>query len=90
MESATMSLDAVIETYFDVQNLIFDTVWKFQKQYGGDFEEMVAESNLIYMKCFLSHSPNKAQFSTWLRFRLWKGLIDFKRFIRAQENNFWF
>ncbi len=87
MESAIITLDATTETYRDIRNLIFDTVWKFQKQYGGDFDEMVAEANLIYMKCFISHNPNKSRFSTWLRFHLWKGLIDFKRFIR-EENKY--
>ncbi len=87
MSSAIITLDAATETYFDIKKLIFDTVWKFQQQNGGDFEEMVAESNLIYMKCFISHNPNKGQFSTWLRFHLWHGLIDFRRFIR-EENKY--
>jgi len=87
MSSTIITLDATTETYFDIQNLIFDTVWKFQRQNGGDFDEMVAEANLIYMKAFLSHNPNKSQFSTWLRFALWKGLIDFRRFIR-EENRY--
>ncbi len=87
MELAPITLDATTETYFDVQNLIFDTVWKFQRQNGGDFDEMVAEANLIYMKCFISHNPNESQFSTWLRFTLWKGLINFRRFIR-EENKY--
>ena len=87
MPSATITLDATTETYWDIKNLIFDTVWKFQQRYGGDFDEMVAEANLIYIQAFLSHNPNKSQFSTWLRFILWKGLIDFKRFIREENKH---
>ncbi len=85
MESTIITLDATTETYWDIRNLIFDTVWKFQQQYGGDFDEMVAEANLIFIKYFLSHNSDTSQFSTWLHFGLWKGLIDFKRFIREQN-----
>ena len=83
MESTIITLDATTETYWDIRNLIFDTVWKFQQQYGGDFDEMVAESNLIYMKCFISYNPDKSQFSTWLCKKIRGGLFD--RFIRKEN-----
>ena len=87
MISTTLEMDAVTETFYDVRKLIYGTVWQFQKQHGGDFDEMVAEANLIYIKAFMSHNPSKGKFSTWLCFCLGKGLIDFRRFIR-EENRY--
>ncbi len=79
MKLAPITLDATTETYFDIKNLIFDTVWKFQRQHGGDFDEMVAEANLIYIKAFISHDPDRAQFTTWLYTILQRKLLDIQR-----------
>lgn len=68
--------DAITETYQDIQNLIYDVVWKFKKAHGGDFDEMVSEANVIYMDAYLNHNPNRANFTSWLYRKLIWGLSE--------------
>jgi len=78
--NATMTLreDALTETYYDVEKLIYDICWKFKGIYGGDFEELAAEANLAYIKAFNKFDGSKGKFSTWLHFTIWKRLLNFR------------
>ncbi len=67
---------ALQETYKEMELLVYDTVHKFRRRYGGDFEELNSEANLIFMKACSTYNPEKGQFSTWLVFLLRNGLID--------------
>ena len=69
-----MNKIAVEQTYMDVENLIRKTVWKFQKKYGGEFDELFAQANLIYMLAYNDYERGRSQFTTWLHFRIIKGL----------------
>ncbi len=81
-----MTRDARTETYQDIQNLIYDVVWKFKRAYGGDFDEMISKANMIFMEAFFSHQQKKASFSTWLHDRLWWGLMDHYRKTRLEKD----
>lgn len=86
MESA-LRRDALTETYFDLENLIYDCVWRFREKYGGDFESLLAEANLLYVVAFDSYNETKGALSTWVYFCIKKGLLDFiKR--RRQVNRY--
>ena len=78
----TLRKDILNETYRDVENLIYSIVWKFQKRHGGDFEELNAEANLLFIKANDSFNKSKANFSTWLNFTIWYGLLDFQNMLR--------
>jgi DNA-directed RNA polymerase specialized sigma24 family protein len=67
---------AITETYLEVEKLIFDTVHRFIRLYGGDFEEYVAESNVVYMKVYEAFDPERGAFSTLLVTSIWNRLID--------------
>lgn len=68
---------AVTETYEDVRLLIFDTVHKFHRSYGGDFEELVGDAHLIFMEVYNNFDPGRGtKFSTWLRLKIWYGLLE--------------
>ena len=75
METLTLQQDVINETYNDMKNLIARTVWKFKKTYEIEFEEYLAEANLLFLKAVKSHSK-KAQLSTWVVTRIWYGLLD--------------
>ncbi len=77
--------DALTEVYIDVEDLIYSTVWNFKARYGGDFDELKAEANLIYVLVFDSHNESKGAFSTWLYFCIWKGLLDFLNEVRKKD-----
>jgi len=82
---ATLSQDAIAETYNDMQGLISKAAWKFYEKYGGDFEEWRAEANLTFIQTYNSHRKNKAQLSTWLYFCIWKSLLSYSRILYKQN-----
>jgi len=86
MKATPLSLqrDALTETFSDVQNLINKTCWDFYKRYGGDFEEWQAEANLAFVQIHSTHKKHKGQFSTWLRFCIWKSLLSHARRLYKQ------
>jgi len=77
--SSLIMKDALTETYQDIQNLIYDTVWKFKRANGGDFDDMISTANVIYMEAFFSYDASRASFSTWLHTKVWKGLLEYQR-----------
>lgn len=81
----TLKHNALTETYIDVEKLIYATVWKFKRKFGGDFEELVAEANFIYVLAFDSYKESRAAFTTWLCFCIWRGLQNHIRFIREKN-----
>lgn len=74
--------DIVEDAYCIVENLIRRICWKFQKRYGGEFEEWLSEANEIFMEAFHNHDGTKSAFITWLYYRLNWGLYD-----RLRERN---
>jgi len=84
METLTLQREALTETYNDTENLINKTVYQFYKRYGGDFEELQAEANLIFIQIYNSYKKHRSRFSTWLCFCIWKGLLDCKNKLYRQ------
>ena len=64
--NAILQKEILTETYEDVKDLIAKIVWNFQTTHGGDFEELLAEANLIFVLAFDTHDETEAQLSTWL------------------------
>lgn len=67
---------ATTRTLKDYRGTINAAVNSVHANYGGDKEEMRNEALLIYMKAYLSHDADKARFSTWLYFKVYKGLLE--------------
>jgi len=80
----TLQKNAITETYYDMQNLINKIVWRFYKRYGGDFEDIKAEANFLFIQAYNTHKKQKGRFSTWLYFRTWKGLLDYHKTLYQQ------
>lgn len=75
------------ETYMDVHLLLCDIVHKFQSKHGGDYEELKSEANYLFLLAYDSYKDAKSQFSTWVYFRVWKGLLDYwKKEIKLRKN----
>ena len=75
MGTLILQQDVMNETYNDMKNLIAQTVWRFKNIYGIEFEEYLAEANLLFLKAVKSHS-NKSQLSTWIVTNIWYGLLN--------------
>jgi hypothetical protein len=82
----TTSVNPVEQTYLDVELLIKTTVHKFQRQYGGDFDDMMGEANLVYMKAYMTYNSSKAVFSTWLCNCIWNKLLN-NMIMKYREKN---
>lgn len=74
MTTVTLRKNTMTKTYEDVRNLIFETCWRFQKGHGGDIEELIAEANKLFILAYNSYDSEKSQFTTWLVFKIKKGL----------------
>lgn len=52
--------------YEDYQKMIANQAWKWASKSGQDFEELIAEGNLIFMTSQENFDPQKSRFSTYL------------------------
>lgn len=76
--SAT-AVSPISDTYEDVEKLIWHTCHRFARRYGGDVEEMVGETHIVYMKAYESWRPNSGtKFSGYLTVCIWRRLIGFR------------
>lgn len=67
---------AVDQTYEDVRALIYDTIYKFMKQHGGDFDELLSRAHWQFVLAYNSYNPQKASFVTWVRTMVWFGMLE--------------
>lgn len=88
MSTATPTCDPVSETYLEVKGLIFDTVYKHVQLYGGDFDEMLSEANVVFMRVYKIYKPERGAFSTLLVTCIYRELTDMLR-KRIADRPFW-
>ena len=74
------------ETYLDINPLINSIAIRFFKTYGGGLDEWKAQANLLFVMAYDSYNETKGIFSTWVYFRIEKGLQDFVKKNRNQKN----
>jgi DNA-directed RNA polymerase sigma subunit (sigma70/sigma32) len=54
-----------------VINLLRSIAWSFWRKTGVDFDELMSESYLVFMKCCESYRKDKGtKFSSWLQFKV--------------------
>jgi len=69
----------VSKIYSEYEKLMIATAARIRNFYGGDFDELLSESRLIFMQALKSYNPKVAKFSTWLVFNLNIRLVDYLR-----------
>lgn len=74
--NAALQKDILTEAYAEMGNLIHDTAWRFKERYGGDIEELKSDANLLFVQAINSYDETRALMSTWVRFKIWKGLLN--------------
>lgn len=71
------------ETYFDVEGLIHSCIHKHIEEFGGDYDELLAVANAIYMGVYCDHygiyDAARAKFGSWLYWKLKRELISWVR-----------
>lgn len=70
--------DSVSEKYADVELLIYKTIHDFIRIYGGNFDELLGESHLMFMTAVRRYD-NRSSFPTYVRWVVWHGLHELLR-----------
>lgn len=66
----------VEETYAECEAILYYTVRKFKRKYGGNFEDLLSEAHSLYMDACTSYNPERCAFKTWVRNKIWYGLSE--------------
>lgn len=72
----------IIETYNSVGNLLHTVCHKFRRKYKRfkfSHDDLFSEATLVFLKCYEDWDEDKALFSTWLHYKVWKGLLELLR-----------
>ena len=69
--NAILEKDILTETVKDEENLINKLAWKFCRSFGGRFEDIQAEANLLFVEAYNHYDETKAKLSTWLYHYIW-------------------
>lgn len=74
---------AITQTYYDVENLIFDTAHKFSKRYSMDFEDVHSRANELFVDAYnryvawrAQYGYDRAPFPFYVRFYIIKQLLE--------------
>jgi len=65
--------------YEQVERLISSTVKSFRRGYGGEWQELLSEAGEHYVDADNSYESDRARYSTWVRFKVWHGLLETHR-----------
>jgi hypothetical protein len=79
-----IEIDAIAQTWEDVKLLVYKTVHLFIKRYGGDFDELVGESHMMYMRACEGYD-GRSSFPTYVRWVVWHDLQELLR--KAMRRN---
>jgi len=76
MTTSYVPTPAITQTYEDVEKLIKYLCWKFQKQRGGDFDDLLSVANMGFMRAYNTYVPTRSKFTTWVWHCVWNILLD--------------
>src|ERR1700722_19728887 len=65
--------------YEKVKRLIFDHCHGFVRHFHGNYDDYLSESHLLFMDAYNTYNPEKAKFTTHVRWRVYYGLMDMIR-----------
>lgn len=70
------AVDTKGETYEDMQQLIKFLANRFAMKTGGDYEELVSDANMVFLRVYDSWEPGRgAKFSSYLSTCVWRQFI---------------
>lgn len=71
-----VAIIAANETYDDVKRLITKIVKGFATRYRLDYHETTSAANEAYAEAYVSYDVNRGAFTTWVQFKVTKGLEE--------------
>jgi len=78
--------DVLTETYKDMEKLVCKIAWRFAKTYNADFEEVQAETNLIFINAMKTYDKEKGALSTHLTHQITRRLQTYFKQQWKQQN----
>ncbi len=78
-----------IELYESHEKLMKMKAWSFHKSFGIPIEELVSETNIIFVTTLKLYDETKSKFTTFLYIRLDQGLLQFVQEWRKQLPSFY-
>jgi len=79
--------DAVEQTYRDTEPMINKLSWLHHRKIGGDFEEIKAQANLLFMIAYNTTDDSSSSFITWLYTSIKYGLMSWTRSRTRRDRN---
>lgn len=67
------------ETYANYERMLLKLVNGFIRKYKGDRDEAMGIARLAFMQAYHNYDYRQALFSTWLYWKTWSRLMDWKR-----------
>lgn len=71
--------DVLTCAWQQVEKLLYHTIHKFRRRYGGEFDDYLGLAHLCFMRAFRKHDHRQAKFGTWAAYLLW---CDCKQMLR--------
>jgi DNA-directed RNA polymerase specialized sigma subunit len=79
--------EILTDIYKNMQKLIAKAAWDFWSVYGGDIDDVIAQANLIFIDAFSTYDSSRSEITTWLTFKIKKGLLDYMRSGNLRESS---
>lgn len=73
-----MGKAALTETFLEVEKLIYSTVYRFQRRFGGDTDELIGMANELFIDAYHSYD-RRSSFPYWVGYVIYKGLMAWYR-----------
>lgn len=82
-----LNQDEPTKAWLSVERLVYDVCHGFRRHFNLDFDDLLDEALVIYTKAYKTFNPEKAKFTTYVRFCVWNGLMTYtrKRFKEAEK-----
>lgn len=78
--------DAINETFRDTERLVYHTIHRFIRTYGGEFEDLMELVGPTFMRAYDGYDRHKSKFSARLSFLLWKEFLEQRRKSYRKKN----
>jgi hypothetical protein len=76
MFTTPLALDAVTETYHDVEGLLDQIAWRFIRRYGGEYNEIRSEANIHFLAAYSRFDSSEGEFKSWVNRRVFLCLLE--------------
>lgn len=74
-----MGRAVITETYSDVRSLLDKLVRSHKRRYGGNYDDLRADANSLFVEAYDSFDDNKGDFFTWVKYFVWIRLLYARR-----------